>query len=432
MNIVRRIGAVLLSLLMILGITTQSVSAASYKMEWHGKSTAYGSTVGNFTIDGRRAWCIEHKKTTPSNQIMSGDFYTSTEPKYANIRKIMYYGWFGYQTWDGMNGLNDDEKNVIMSMALSHAYSNTSLKKGKIADFYNYATSKPDPLNQNNLLFSKNDLSTYYDQNARVQKSESVRLNGPNGYHITISTGTNKAKVVNETRNQSGETVDIYGGDTMHYEADASYTGPVYSGYKSGGFTFAPLIIHNGNNKYQHISTWYTLPPEVTTFANAQFQAVIGRLKLRKTDVGGKLLDGAIFHVTGNNFDQDVTVTNGEIVLDNLLVGEYTITEKNAPHGYLVNTATFSTTVNPGETSEVTITDEAPTGQILIKKSDADGLVQGEASLEGAEYTVYNSENKEVGKIMTDKTGRGQLNNLVLGIYTVKETKAPVGYNLDP
>lgn len=432
MNIVRRIGAVLLSLLMIVGITTQSVNAASYKMEWHGKSTAYGSTVGNFTIDGRRAWCIEHKKTTPSNQTMSGDFYTSTEPKYANIRKIMYYGWFGYQTWDGMNGLNDDEKNVIMSMALSHAYSNTTLKKGKIADFYNYATSKPDPLNQNNLLFSKNELSTYYDQNARVQKSESVRLNGPNGYHITISTGTNKAKVVNETRNQSGETVDIYGGDTMHYEADATYTGPVYSGYKSGGFTFAPLIIHNGNNKYQHISTWYTIPPEVTTFANAQFQAVIGRLKLRKTDVGGKLLDGAIFHVTGNNFDQDVTVTNGEIVLDNLLVGEYTITEKNAPHGYLVNTATFSTTVNPGETSEVTITDEAPTGQILIKKSDADGLVQGEASLEGAEYTVYNSENKEVGKIMTDKTGRGQLNNLVLGIYTVKETKAPVGYNLDP
>ena len=107
------------------------------------------------------------------------------------------------------------------------------LKKVRLL-IYNYATSKPDPLNQNNLLFSKNELSTYYDQNARVQKSESVRLNGPNGYHITISTGTNKAKVVNETRNQSGETVDIYGGDTMRYE-QCIYTGPVYSGYKSGG-----------------------------------------------------------------------------------------------------------------------------------------------------------------------------------------------------
>ena len=435
MNILRRISVILLSLLMIAGITTQNMriaNAASYKMEWHGKSTAYGSTVGNFTIDGRRAWCIEHKKTTPSNQTMSGDFYTSTEPKYANIRKIMYYGWFGYQTWDGMNGLNDDEKNVIMSMALSHAYSGTSLKQGKIADFYNYATAQPDPLNQNNLLFSKNELTTYYDTNAGVQKSESVRLNGPNGYHITISTGTDKVKVVNETRNQAGETVDIYGGDTMHYEADVSYTGPMYSGYKSGGFTFAPLIIHNGNDKYQHISTWYTIPPEVTTFANAQFQAVIGRIKLRKTDVGGKLLDGALFHVTGNNYDQDVTVTNGEIVLDNLLVGEYTITEKGAPFGYLVNTSTFSTTVNPGQTSEITITDEAPTGRIQIKKTDADGIIQGEASLEGAEYTVYDSQKKEVGKITTDKEGHGSLNNLVLGTYTVKETKAPEGYNLDP
>ena len=435
MNILRRISVILLSLLMIAGITTQNMriaNAASYKMEWHGKSTAYGSTVGNFTIDGRRAWCIEHKKTTPSNQTMSGDFYTSTEPKYANIRKIMYYGWFGYQTWDGMNGLNDDEKNVIMSMALSHAYSGTSLKQGKIADFYNYATAQPDPLNQNNLLFSKNELTTYYDSNAGVQKSESVRLNGPNGYHITISTGTDKVKVVNETRNQAGETVDIYGGDTMHYEADASYTGPMYSGYKSGGFTFAPLIIHNGNDKYQHISTWYTIPPEVTTFANAQFQAVIGNLKLRKTDVGGKLLDGAVFHVTGPNYDQDVTVTNGEIVLDNLLVGEYTITEKGAPYGYLVNTSTFSTTVNPGQTSEITITDEAPTGRIQIKKSDADGITQGEASLEGAEYTVYDSQKKEVGKITTDKEGHGSLNNLLLGTYTVKETKAPLGYNLDP
>ena len=57
---------------------------------------------------------------------------------------------------------------------------------------------------------------------------------------------------------------------------------------------------------------------------------MIGRLKLRKTDGVGKLLDGCHFCVTGNNFNQDVKKSqNGEIVLDNLLVGEYT-TEKNA------------------------------------------------------------------------------------------------------
>ena len=28
-----------------------------------------------------KAWCLEHNKTTPPSQTMSGDFYTSTEPK---------------------------------------------------------------------------------------------------------------------------------------------------------------------------------------------------------------------------------------------------------------------------------------------------------------------------------------------------------------
>ena len=124
MKILKRISAAILSLLMIVGITTQSmniVNAASYQMQYYGKTTAYGSTVGSFAIDGRRAWCLEHNKTTPPSQTMSGDFYTSTEPKYANIRKIMYYGWFGYQMWEGMNGLTDAQKNVIMSKALSHA-----------------------------------------------------------------------------------------------------------------------------------------------------------------------------------------------------------------------------------------------------------------------------------------------------------------------
>ena len=434
MNILKRISAAILSLLMIVGITTQSmniVNAASYQMQYYGKTTAYGSTVGSFAIDGRKAWCLEHNKTTPPSQTMSGDFYTSTEPKYANIRKIMYYGWFGYQMWEGMNGLTDAQKNVIMSKALSHAYSGTSLNKGKVTEFYNYATAQADPLNQNNLMFSKNDLYTYYDKNAKVQKSESVKLNGPSGYHFTLNTGTKSVLVINESRNQSGETVDIYGGDTIHLEADASYTGTIQSGKKSGGFTFAPLIVSNGKSENQRIGTWYAIAPVQSTYLNATFHAVIGSLKLRKTDMGGKLLDGAIFHVSGHDYEKDVTVTKGEIVLNNLLIGDYTVTEKSAPHGYLLNTSTYSTTIKAGDTSVITITDEAPTGQITIKKSDTTGIVQGEASLEGAEYTVYDLNKKEVGKIITDQEGDGRLDNLPLGTYTVKETKAPVGYNLD-
>lgn len=433
-NILKKLGAVALSALMTLGVASQGIStvqAASYYVNYDGKSTAYGSTCGKFRINGRQAWCLEHAKKTPGSQSMNAEIYHSTEARYANIRKIMYYGWFGYEEWGGLHGKSDNEKNVIMSKALSHAYSGSSISKGIMTDFYNYATSKPDPLNQNVLVFSKMVVNTWYDKNAKVQKSESSRLNGPSGYHITINTQTNRVKVVNETRGWSGQVVDVYGGDTVHYEADAGYTGHVYSGYLKGGFTFAPLIAWNGDSKKQHVGTWITEDPLVNTFLNADFRAQLGSLKLRKTDTGGKLLDGAVFHVSGNGYDRDVTVSNGEITVNDLTIGDYTITEKTAPNGYLVNVAPFKTTVSAGQTAETTITDEAPTGKISIKKSDSKGNIQGEASLEGAEYTVYSADGQEVGKITTDKDGNGSLENLVLGTYTVKETKAPEAYDLD-
>ena len=434
-NILKKLGAVALSALMTLGVASQGISSVeasgTYELKYYGQSKGLGSECGNYTIDGRRGWCIEHKKDSPPSGFVNGEIYHGTDTTSANIRKIMYYGWEGFEPWSGLNTLSDAEKNSLMSMSLSCAYSGTKIRNATIKNFYNYAVSQPDPQNKNILRFSKQVVNTWYDQNAKVQKSESSTLNGPNGAHVTINPQTSKVRVVNETRGTSGQIVDVYGGDTVHYEADADYTGNSYSGWLKGGFSFAPLIVHNGNSKQQHIGTWITTDPLESTCLNADFKAVVGSLKLRKTDKGGKLLDGAVFHVSGNSYDKDVTVANGEITVTELPIGEYTITEKTAPNGYLVNVAPFKATVSAGQTAETTITDEAPTGKISIRKSDSKGNVQGEASLEGAEYTVYGADGQEVGKITTDKDGNGSIENLVLGTYTVKETKAPEAYDLD-
>lgn len=433
-NILKKLGAIALSALMTLGVTSQSINiveASSHKLDYLGQTTAWGTECGNYLIDGRRAWCIEHKKDSPPSGVINGDVYKSTEEKFANMRKIMYYGWYGYEQWSGMDNLSDIERNTMMSIALSKAYSGTKIRQTIINDFYNFAVSQPDPLNKNVLKFSKQIVNVWYDKDAKIQKSESSTLNGPSKYHVTINPQTNKVRVVNETRRTSGQVVDVYGGDTVHYEADADYTGNSYSGWLKGGFSFAPLIVHNGNSAQQHIGTWVTTDPDEPTCLNADFKAVVGSLKLRKTDTGGKLLNGAVFHVSGNGYEQDVTVENGEITVNELPAGDYTVTEKTAPNGYLVNVAPFKTTVVAGQTVETTITDEAPTGKIYITKSDSKGNVQGEASLEGAEYTVYGADGQEVGKITTDKDGNGSLENLVLGTYTVKETKAPEAYDLD-
>ena len=64
-----------------------------------------------------------------------------------------------------------------------------------------------------------------------------------------------------------------------------------------------------------------------------------GKLELQKLNTNGDLVNGAIFNVTGpNGYNQDITVTNGKITIDKLRKGIYTITEKSAPNGYLLNT----------------------------------------------------------------------------------------------
>ena len=73
-------------------------------------------------------------------------------------------------------------------------------------------------------------------------------------------------------------------------------------------------------------------------------------------------------------------------------------------------------------------------GSLEVRKVDKETgqkEPQGKGSFQGAEYTVY-KDGKEVGKILTDENGQGRLDRLLAGTYTVKETKAPPGYELDP
>lgn len=75
---------------------------------------------------------------------------------------------------------------------------------------------------------------------------------------------------------------------------------------------------------------------------------------------------------------------------------------------------------------------EVTGGTVNLQKIDATtnkNKAQGEATLKGAIYEIYDSGNNPVGQITTDENGQGKI-ILDYGKYSIKEIKAPKGYNL--
>ena len=152
-----------------------------------------------------------------------------------------------------------------------------------------------------------------------------------------------------------------------------------------------------------------------------------GKLELKKLDENGSLIDGAVFTVTGpNGFNQDVTVSGGKIVLENLDKGTYTVKEKNAPNGYLVDTKSYTVEVKAGQTATQAITDGKPTGEFVLTKYNKDKSEK----LVGVKYRIWNDDGYSQ-EFTTDRNGQIQVTGLKLGTYHYQETEAIFGYLVD-
>ena len=97
-----------------------------------------------------------------------------------------------------------------------------------------------------------------------------------------------------------------------------------------------------------------------------------GKVELQKLNTNGDLVNGAVFNVRGaNDYNKDVTVTNGKITIEKLKKGTYTIVEKSVPYGYLLDTKSYDVEVKVNQTATQAIVNEEPTGEIKVYKTDA-------------------------------------------------------------
>ena len=176
-------------------------------------------------------------------------------------------------------------------------------------------------------------------------------------------------------------------------------------------------------------------------FENTKSEEPLGKVKITKVDsaAASTKLAGATFKITNKDTDKvwlaesNPTAANGELTISNIPVGKYVLSEVKAPNGYDLSKETINFEVTAGNAATLqtfnfknTKTPEPEKGKVTIKKyKDGDTT---EALIADAEFTLYDADDKKISSQTTVEGKELVFDNLEYGKYTLKETKAPAGY----
>ena len=172
---------------------------------------------------------------------------------------------------------------------------------------------------------------------------------------------------------------------------------------------------------------------DLVTYAETVNDPVVGYLKVEagqgsvkivKTSEDGKIA-GISFTVTGDNFNETATTdANGELQLNDLVPGVYTVTE-NAAEFYEPQQPQ-TVTVKAGQTAGVSFSNQLKRGALEVTKTAEDGFVQG--------VTFRLSGTADCGQPVdeyaeTDENGIAVFENIPIGSnYTLAEVAVPERY----
>lgn len=149
-----------------------------------------------------------------------------------------------------------------------------------------------------------------------------------------------------------------------------------------------------------------------------------GGAKIVKVSEDGKV-DGITFRIQGNGIDKTVKTANGGVFqLDNLKPGAYTVTETE--YAQYEPQEVRRITVVSGQVTTVTFSNTLRRGDLTVKKTAEDGLVEGlkfrlsGTSLSGIEVNSF---------AVTDENGVATFKDVLIGTgYTLEEVDTPTRY----
>ena len=163
----------------------------------------------------------------------------------------------------------------------------------------------------------------------------------------------------------------------------------------------------------QNVSVVYGREAQVV-FENDPY----GNLRIEKVSTSGDNLAGAVItieHIASGQTYTAKTNTAGVAYFTGLKPGGYSIQEKTAPAGYIRNDTVYTTNVNSGETSIVSIVNEEKPGLRIIKYDSKNLEILPDITFE-----IFR-DGKSIGTYDTNILGEIVLTDLTPGTYLVQE-----------
>ncbi|GHU88221.1 hypothetical protein FACS1894202_03960 [Clostridia bacterium] len=117
------------------------------------------------------------------------------------------------------------------------------------------------------------------------------------------------------------------------------------------------------------------------------------------------------------------TGVDGVFTVPNLEPGWYTVSEYQAPQGYVLDDTPQSVQVTSEKLHKLTFEDKKLASLQVIKTDEYNGQ-----PLSGAKFRVTTQAGQFVADVTTDATGKATVPNVTPGWYVIAETKAPTGY----
>ena len=430
-------------------------TAKTYMNGWSTGSSRVLTLHCMDSYDGKVCYCIE-----PGVVRNVGDTYTKFNENFwdnypSNLNntiepdtiklllgRIMQYGYQGNisTSWRSQDAADADK--------MAHAAATQLLVWETVvgerdADFNHVSTGGKDTIKstigKNNPLYSR--INSYYDSMvASVQshskipsfmakssgKAKDIELEWTGSeYTATLTDSNGVLSKYTFSANVTGIKFSVSGNKLTITAKDAPADKVSITATKSNTRT-GVIVWSDGKHRSSGVQDTVTYSASVSDPVKAflNIKVSYGSAKIVKTSEDGKV-DGIKFTVVGDGVNQTVTTNSkGEIQIDNLKPGVYTVTEQT--YDKYVPQETHRVTVLAGQTATVSFNNVLRRGDLTVTKTSEDGLV------EGVKFHLYGTSVSGLAVdefAVTNNKGVATFKDVLIGSgYTLEEVDTAIRY----